>query len=581
MSNQPSASVHKVHPTAKLGYGVRAITFPFSALILLLSFHSVGGLVPWLTVLLVVYGLLWPQVAWLRARTSRNSKRAERINLIADSLFIGAWIAGIQYSLWPAFLIFSAVHLGNIAIGGIRLALYGVLAEAVGMVCVSGVIGLEPHFQSAPLATGISIGSFFLYSSVFAFFLFRGSKYIVRSRKEVEAQSAALAVAKDHAETANRSKSMFLANMSHELRTPLNAIIGYSELLAEEAEDDGNEAIIPDLDKIRSAGTHLLEMINGVLDLSKIEAGKLDVVLEEGDVGDLIDGVQATVAPLIKNNNNTLVVDSADLGRMTTDVTKLRQILFNLLSNASKFTERGRIELSARRQTQADGDWLVFAVSDSGIGMTPEQQAQVFEPFTQASATTSREYGGTGLGLTLSRRFAEMLGGDLTMDSEVGVGTRFTLRLPAAIDATTQTEAAATATDGDARILVIDDDQDGAEMICRMLARQGCSAVIAADGERGLALASELRPELILLDVLMPNIDGWAVLAQLKAEPSLAAIPVVMTSIAEDHGAGVAMGAADYLVKPVDKNALARLLERYLHSNDGSGIEVDGDIAAT
>ena len=581
MPERSPAVALKVHPTVRLDYGLRGIVFPFSALVLFLTFQSVDGLTPWRVALLAVYALAWPQVAFAWARRSRNSKRAEQWNLIVDALVIGGWVAGMHYSLWPSFMLVCAMHLGNLAVGGVRLALAGLLAILVGMLCVSGLIGFHLHFETAPIPTAASMLVLFFYSSVYAYLLYQQSKQLVRSRKEIEKNSAALAEARDAADSANRSKSMFLANMSHELRTPLNAIIGYSELLAEEAEDSGNEAIIPDLQKIRGAGNHLLGLINSVLDLSKIEAGKMDLVLEETDVAELIEGVRTTIGPLVKNKGNALVFEGDNLGRMRVDVTKLRQVLFNLLGNASKFTEQGTISLRVRREPRSPGDWLVFEVADTGIGMTPEQQAKVFEPFVQASAATSRKYGGTGLGLALSRRFAELLGGDIAMTSEVGVGTTFTVGIPAECEAVTVPVPAVDAAADDTRVLIIDDSTADCDVISRMLAREGYRASAAHDGDAGLKLARELQPDLILLDVMMPTVDGWTVLTRLKADPQLAVIPVVIISITDDRQVGISLGAVDYLVKPVDKQALAQVMHKYLNGHDGSQILVVDDDAGT
>ena len=248
---------------------------------------------------------------------------------------------------------------------------------------------------------------------------------LARSQRE-------LALARDAALEASRTKSTFLANMSHELRTPLNAIIGYSEMLQEEARDSGQEGFVPDLDKILSSGRYLLELINGVLDLSKIEAGKMENFLESFEVAELVDGVATTVRPLMKKNGNRLELGGgAGLGAMHSDLTKLRQVLFNLLSNASKFTEGGTIRLEAKREARDGGDWLSFTVSDTGIGMTPEQMGRIFEAFSQADASTTREYGGTGLGLSITKQFCEMLGGSIEVPSEPGRGSSFTVHLPA------------------------------------------------------------------------------------------------------------------------------------------------------
>ena len=229
------------------------------------------------------------------------------------------------------------------------------------------------------------------------------------------------------AESASKAKSDFLANMSHELRTPLNAIIGYSEMLTEEAEDDGLETYASDLRKINSSGEHLLTLINGVLDLSKIEAGKMDMHIEEFDFNYFLDQIKATVKPLIEKNKNTFVVEKPDdLDKLTNDQTKLRQILFNMLSNAAKFTKEGSINLAVTNY----GEKVRFAVTDTGIGMNAEQLGKVFEEFTQAEATTSKDYGGTGLGLPISKKMAEMMGGIMEVESVEGKGTTFSITIP-------------------------------------------------------------------------------------------------------------------------------------------------------
>ena len=243
-----------------------------------------------------------------------------------------------------------------------------------------------------------------------------------------------LEVKRDEAMEANRTKSLFLANMSHELRTPLNAIIGYSEMLEEEAEDFGYGDIVPDLQKIRTAGTHLLSLINDILDLSKIEAGKIEFYLEDFAVEDVIDDVAMTVQPVVEKKNNKFVLELAEnLGSMRADVTRVRQIIVNLLSNSAKFTEDGTITLKALRFDKDGTDWVELAVIDTGIGMNEEQIANIFSEFTQADITTTRKYGGTGLGLPISRYFCQMMGGDIIVTSTVGEGSNFTVHLPAKV----------------------------------------------------------------------------------------------------------------------------------------------------
>ena len=303
---------------------------------------------------------------------------------------------------------------------------------------------------------------------------------------------------RQQAEAANRAKSTFLANMSHELRTPLNAIIGYSEMLHEDAEDLGQEEFIPDLEKINSAGKHLLGLINAVLDLSKIEAGKMDLYLETFEVANMVDDTTAVVQPLVAKNNNELKVTCPDsVGTMRADLTKVRQAVFNLLSNASKFTKGGTISLDVSRYAENGEDHITLAVSDTGIGMTDEQMNKLFEEFSQADASTTRNYGGTGLGLSLSRRLCRMMGGDITVQSEAGVGSTFTIRLPAEVRDPSKSllkvpedeESVLEEADGTSTVLVIDDDATVRDLLERFLGREGFRVVSAEGGEEGLRLA--------------------------------------------------------------------------------------------
>jgi urea ABC transporter urea binding protein len=414
-------------------------------------------------------------------------------------------------------------------------------------------------------------------------------------QRQLEERSGELEIAKNAAEAANRAKSTFLANMTHELRTPLNAIIGYSELLQEEALELGEEEFVMDLASINMAGKQLLNIISDILDISKIEAGKMTLFLETFDVLNLVDQVMTTVQPLVGKNGNTLSVNcDRDIGTIYADSAKLRQALLNLASNAAKFTDRGKITINVWKEesevlpvensedlsdiaSEFHKYSIVFQVTDTGIGMTDDQISRLFGAFSQADDSTTRRYGGTGLGLTISRKFCQMMGGDITVESQFDCGSTFTIRLPMAIkiekeaegdrtpEETAQQEVRSQALElpDAATVLVIDDDPDSRDLIARCLSKQGFRVLSSASGEAGLELAKESLPDAITLDVMMPSMDGWAVLSALKADPELANIPVIMLTFLDDQNHGLELGAAEYLRKPLDYKRFADLLSKY------------------
>ena len=413
----------------------------------------------------------------------------------------------------------------------------------------------------------------------------------VRSERRLRELNEKLEIARDEAIEASRAKSAFLANMSHELRTPLNAIIGYSEIVLEELRGRTDQVGV-DVRKIHSAGNHLLGIISDILDLSKIEAGRMELHIEAFAVRDMLADVVNTAQRLMTPNHNAFELHvNGEVGEMQADLTRVRQILFNLLSNAGKFTERGRVALEVRRVPSGSGDpagdWFEFVVADNGIGMAPEQVHRLFQTFYQGDSSTTRKYGGTGLGLAISRRFCQMMAGEVVVESTPGSGSTFRVRLPARVvgpslpvdDAARapsmpdlgRSEAAPQA------MLVIDDDPNVYDMMERILSREGLEVYGAANGKEGLALARRLKPVVIALDIMMPGMDGWAVLQAIRADPELKGTAVVVVSMLDEKPLGLALGADDYLTKPLRREQLVASIQRLVPVRDGYILVVEDD----
>jgi PAS domain S-box-containing protein len=419
---------------------------------------------------------------------------------------------------------------------------------------------------------------------------YRGEKAVIASFVDIHDRVQAeieLRQAKEAAESASRVKSSFLANISHELRTPLNAIIGYSEILLEDATDRADKASMGDLEKIQAAGKHLLGLINDILDLSKIEAGRMDVYLEHVFLTRLVDEVKTIVEPMMKKNGNTLLVDCPqDIGSLQTDLTKLKQSIINLLSNAAKFTKNGTVTLRLARETRDGAPWVKFEVIDSGIGMTDEQMGRLFQAFTQADSSTTRNFGGTGLGLTITRHFCAMLGGSIEVKSKPAQGSTFIIVLP---DRATKVMAEDELdgdhpavrhepVPGDIHVLVVDDDPAVHDVLAATLGKEGYQITHAKDGIEALHLMRTHPPDVVTLDVMMPKMDGWSVLGIMKSEPQLAHIPVIMLTIVDHRNLGFSLGASEYMTKPIDRNRLIALIEKFAVSRrDGTVLVIDDD----
>ena len=404
------------------------------------------------------------------------------------------------------------------------------------------------------------------------FSIFTNITELKKREEELNKTISELDIAREKADAANQTKSQFLANMSHELRTPLNAIIGLTEMLKEDAADDGLDDFEEPLDRVFNAGKHLLTLINDVLDLSKIEAGRVELFNETFELKQILDDVMKTSSPLAQKNENELIIDyKSEIDFVTADQTRVKQVVLNLISNACKFTEKGKITVGVNKILREGGDLISIDVSDTGIGMSDEQMSRLFNSFVQADSSTTRKYGGTGLGLTISKQLAKLMGGDVVVNSELGKGTTFTATFLADFIGASESfknlnketgslieNVISLENSSGKTILIIDDDPTVSELMKRQLSKEGYQVIIAPNGKDGIRLARELKPDAITLDILMPEMDGWSVLRTLKADPEVSNIPVIMASILDEKNKGFSLGAADFLSKPIQKEYLMK-----------------------
>ncbi|MEX0344247.1 MAG: ATP-binding protein [Rhizobiaceae bacterium] len=451
---------------------------------------------------------------------------------------------------------------------------------------------------------GVGIISIFCAAS-YVFLMASYYSSVVDSQSELlkeierhEVTTSKMMAAKEDAERANGAKSEFLAKMSHELRTPLNAVLGYSEILLEDAEIDGRGSEIADLQKISAAGKHLLAMVNDILDISKIEAGKMELNLEDVDFDRLLDEVESTARPLAAKNTNEFIYKREEsIGTFQADATKLRQAVFNLLSNSAKFTQNGKITLEAKREDRDGEQWISISITDTGVGISQDQQDSLFSNFSQANPAIAAKFGGTGLGLSLSQNLCHLMGGEISVESELGHGACFTIALPArtAVEAVVDSASEETedteygdllkdavedskdrakafsglsqsAPDGEKRerVLVVDDDTAFLELAERLLVKEGFSPISTDEPQMVLQIARTVKPTAILLDVLMPGLNGWDVLDTLKSDPATASIPVIILSVMDEPQLAESHGAVGCVAKPLDgenMKSVIRLIE--------------------
>ena len=397
----------------------------------------------------------------------------------------------------------------------------------------------------------------------------------------IDTRTKEMEESRDEALEANEQRSKFFANMSHELRTPLNAILGYGEMLYEECEDLGYDDLMPDLKKITTSGTHLLSLINNILDLSKIESGKMELYLTSFEIEKVVETLRDINSPLAAKNDNGFKIEVQEaIGSMTQDETKLRQCVTNFLSNAFKFTKGGLVTLNVSTFDKDGTEMIEFKVTDDGEGMSQEGVSKVFEEYEQAERSTSATHGGTGLGLPISKRFAELMGGGVTVSSEKGKGSVFTIFIPRICEEAEDLEnEEVSALAGENLCVLIDDDIAMHDLVKRTIKKAGLTLLGATNGEQGLNMIRETKPKLILLDVLMPGRDGWSILKECKSDESIKDIPVIMVSQMSQESLAFSLGADDYLTKPIERNKFLDIVKKFVskESKNNTILVVDDD----